>query len=63
MLIYCDYIADVIRRTLLDNCNFRAVTPIKIDLNTDGSFRSTKKTIEVTDINGTCYTITIEEKI
>ena len=34
---------------------------VEFDLNEDGSFRSTKKTIPVVDINGKKYKVTIEE--
>ena len=71
MLAYCDKIAHVIRNSLLQSHKFGfdkenhigLVGPIEMDLhNEKGYFVSTKKTIEVTDMNGKMYKITIEEK-
>ena len=71
MLAYCDKIAHVIRNSLLQSHKFGLdeekhiglVGPIEMDLhNKEGYFVSTKKTIEVTDMNGKMYKITIEEK-
>ena len=64
MLAYCDYIAHIIQKNLkkndvegfIDN-----VGKVNFDLNEDGSYRSTKKTIGLIDKHGTGYTITIEE--
>lgn len=67
-LAYCDYIAMVIRNALeadiVSNLwtHVGSVSRINWDLNTDGSFRSTKKTLTVTDNNGKVYIVTIEEK-
>ena len=65
MLAYCDKIADVVRKSLLkydpDNI-VGLVGPIEMDLHpTEGYFQSTKKTIEVSDMNGKIYKVTIEE--
>ena len=66
MIAYCDKIASVCRQSLLvydpDNI-IGFIGPIKTDLHpTDGYFQSTTKTIELTDMNGKEYVITIEEK-
>lgn len=65
-MAYCDYIAHLIRASLmgadlkhsmlLDNIGIT-----QFDVDADGTFKSTKKTIEVKDIAGKKYTITIEE--
>lgn len=65
MLAYCDKIADVIRKSLLkydpDNI-IGLVGGVQMDLHpTEGYFQSTKKTIEVTDMNGKFYRVTVEE--
>lgn len=63
-LAYCDYIATVVRRTMLvadDQSLIDVVSSIHLDLNKDGAFVSTKKTIDVTDMNGRKYLITVEE--
>ena len=67
-LVYCDKIADVVRTSLLtyndpDNI-IGLVYPVEMDLHpSKGYFQSTKKTIEVTDMNQKKYKITIEESI
>ncbi len=51
---YCDKIADVCRNALLKydpDQIIGSVSNIKLDLSNEGSFRSTKKTIEVSDMN------------
>jgi len=63
---YCDKIADVIRKALLkhdpDNI-IGLIGPVEWDLHpVDGYFLSTKKTIEMTDMNGKKYEITIKSK-
>lgn len=65
MLAYCDKIADTIRKSLLkydpDNI-IGLVDRVKMDLHpTEGYFVSTKKTIDVTDMNGKFYRVTVEE--
>lgn len=65
MIAYCDKIADVARKALLnpDTDNIIGnVGHVKFDLHpTGGYLMSTKKTIKVSDKNGKMYTITIEE--
>ena len=69
MLAYCDYIADRIKRALeldvRENSIYTYVNkvgPIKFDTcHKDGYFLSTKKTLEVIDINGKLYKVTVEE--
>jgi hypothetical protein len=66
MLAYCDKIADIIRKSLLsydpDNI-VGLVGAVKMDLHPlEGYFLSTRKTIEVMDMNGKKYLITVEEK-
>ena len=65
MLAYCDKIADTIRKSLLKydpDDIIGLVYPIKMDLHpTEGYFVSTKKTIDVTDMNGKFYRVTVEE--
>ena len=64
-LAYCDKIADVVRKALLkydpDNI-IGLIQPIQWDLDKNGAFMSTKKTIEMSDMNGKEYVITIAEK-
>ena len=65
MLAYCDKIADTIRNSLLkydpDNI-IGLVGGIKMDLHpTEGWLQSTKKVVEVTDMNGKLYRVTVEE--
>jgi hypothetical protein len=65
-MVYCDYIADLIKRGLMaaDQRNhylLSDVGSIKSDLTDEGAFKSTRKTIEVTDRNGKKYLITVEE--
>jgi|TARA_R110002153_G_scaffold163281_1_gene315895 hypothetical protein len=68
-LAYCDYIADTIqillRREIGDNDTvLEAAGNVKMDLHPEeGYFMSTKKTIEVEDINGKVYLVTVEEKV
>ena len=65
MLAYCDKIADVIRKALLkydEDHIIGLVGRIQMDLHpSEGYFQSTKKTIEVTDMNGKFYRVTVEE--
>lgn len=69
MLAYCDYIADRIKRALAldirENSTYTYVSevgPVKFDLHPEeGYFVSTKKTLEVIDINGKKYKVTVEE--
>lgn len=68
MLVYCDYIADRIQKALVvaKNDVFAAVPlldvgRVKFDLDANGSFASTKKTLEVVDGNGRKYLVTVQE--
>jgi len=63
---YCDYIAHLIYTFLREvdenhEGMLRDVESIEYDLSEDGSFLSTKKTIDVTDVTGKQYRITVEE--
>lgn len=66
MLAYCDYIADRIK-TALRNDSYKEgtligyVDKINYDLDENGAFRSTKKTIEVQDVGAKRYRVTVEE--
>ena len=68
MLAYCDFIADRIKKGL-ENVMGDSLQPVRLtnvgkvlwDLTPEGGFKSTKKTLQVTDQNGKHYTITIEE--
>jgi hypothetical protein len=68
MLAYCDFIADRIRKGLINSMN-DALEPVRLtevtrpawDLGPNGEFASTKKTISVTDGNGKRYVVTVEE--
>ena len=63
-LAYCDYIADRIMR-LLESHDQRGlihnIGHVQFDLTPDGAFLSTKKTLEVVDVNNKRYKITVEE--
>jgi hypothetical protein len=67
MLAYCDYIADRINAHLSgdvvnNNYYIKDVGKIKFDLHhIDGYMLSTKKTINLTDLNGKKYRVTVEE--
>jgi hypothetical protein len=65
MLAYCDKIASVIHKSLLDYDSDGIIGPvgqIEWDLHPEeGYFMSTKKTIEVSDTNGKTYRVTVEE--
>ena len=63
-LAYCDKIADVVRKALLKHDPdgiIGLIDPIKWDLDKNGAFNSTKKTIDLCDMNAKKYRITIEE--
>lgn len=65
-LAYCDYIAEQCRQGILnenlDRDLVKSCTFVKFDLHpTEGYFMSTKKTMEVTDVNGKMYKVTVEE--
>ena len=65
MLVYCDWIADQIKRHFTNDKaenKIVEVSNIVMDLHPiDGYFLSTKKTMLMQDENGTQYKITIEE--
>ena len=65
---YCDYIAHTIQRDLKfqdarDRELLSSVGPVNYDLDKNGVFLSTKKTIRVEDIYGKVYQVTVEEVI
>ena len=63
MLAYCDYIANVIRTTIVADDIIESIGPVKMDLHpTEGWFVSTQKTISIVDKNGRRYKVTIEEE-
>lgn len=67
MLAYCDYIAHTIVQPACekDKTNssgrLKEVGNIKMDLAKKGYLQTTKRTIDVVDVNGKSYRITIEE--
>lgn len=68
MLVYCDYIADRIQKALVAAKNdvfasvpLSDVGRVNFDLDANGSFASTKKTVEVADGNGRRYLVTVQE--
>ena len=64
VIAYCDYIAGLITKNLKANDEERLLSSVskpKYDLTEDGSFKSTKKTIEVEDRFGKKYLVTVEE--
>ena len=65
MLAYCDKIADTIRKALLKYDSDQIiglVGNIKMDLDpSEGFYVSSKKTIDVSDMNGKMYRVTVEE--
>lgn len=63
-LAYCDYIASLIHKTLLNRDSeslIDQVGKIQFDLGEFGEFCSTTKTIDVLDMQGKQYRITIQE--
>lgn len=66
-LAYCDYIAACISKTLISEAKqfggiVKSASHPQLDLHSDeGYFLSTKKTIEVEDLNGKRYIVTVEE--
>ena len=63
-LAYCDYIAHTISKELKANDSERLLSSVsrpQYDLTPTGSFRSTKKTIDVEDRFGKKYRVTVEE--
>lgn len=64
MLAYCDYIAHLIaghiRHFDTQGILWQVGRP-QMDLDAGGALRSTTKTLEITDLNGKRYKVTIEE--
>lgn len=63
-IAYCDYIAHTIVGNLKARDTERLLASVskpQYDLNAEGSFASTKKTIMVEDRNGKQYRVTVEE--
>ena len=62
-LAYCDYLAHTIIRPALlaDSDMVQEVGFVKMDLAEEGYMVSTTKYINVTDVNGKMYKVTIEE--
>ena len=61
---YCDYIAHLIVGNLKANDSEKLLASVgrpQLDLSPEGSFRSTKKTIDVEDRFGKKYRVTVEE--
>ncbi len=64
MLAFCDYIADRIKVCLQYNDPHElldSIGKVRPDLNEDGSFKSTRKALEVTDRNGKRYQVIVTE--
>lgn len=62
-MIYCDYIADLISRKIQSGDDINIIKTVglpALDLDADGAFSSTKKTIKITDRNNVQYRITVE---
>jgi len=63
-LAYCDYIATVIQHSLLNKDSehlLDQVGKIQFDLGEFGEFCSTTKTIDVIDMQGKQYRVTVQE--
>lgn len=63
-LAYCDYIAHLIQKNLLTNDTeslLNEVGKIQFHLGANEEFASTMKTIDVLDMQGKAYRITIQE--
>jgi hypothetical protein len=65
-LVYCDYIAEVIKQAINKDITrheslIAGCGGVRYDLDTKGAFASTAKFINVSDINGRLYEITIKE--
>ena len=65
-IAYCDYIAHLIHENILvkDNDQMKLideVSRVQFDFGLDGDFKSTTKTIDVLDVFGKQYRITIQE--
>lgn len=66
-VVYCDHLAHIIKQALEQERgtepSVQYVGPIQFDLDSNGAMATTTKTILVRDMNGTDYTITIEERV
>jgi hypothetical protein len=63
-LAYCDYIANLIHQTLINKdteCLIDQVGMVQFDLGEFGEFCSTTKTIDVIDMQGKQYRVTVQE--
>jgi hypothetical protein len=63
-LSYCDYIANIIQKSLMqfDQENLLdKIGRIRLDLDLDGVFQTTVKTIDIVDMQGKAYRVTIQE--
>lgn len=64
MLAYCDYIAHLIHNYIkphdIQGLLWNVGHP-RYDLDKGGALNSTRKTLEITDVNGKKYKVTIEE--
>ena len=68
MIAYCDFIADRIRKGLINTLNdslepvrLKEIGKVEWDLDNDGSFKSSKKTMYLWDAYGKEYRVTVEE--
>lgn len=63
-LSYCDYIANIIQKSLMqfDQENLLdKIGRIRLDLDPEGVFQTTVKTIDIVDMQGKAYRVTIQE--
>ena len=63
-LSYCDYIANIIQKSLMqfDQENLLdKIGRIRLDLDLDGVFQTTIKTIDIVDMQGKAYRVTVQE--
>jgi len=68
MLAYCNFIADRIRKGLINTMNdslepirLKDIGKVNFDVGPKGEFKSTKKTMYVWDAYGKEYRVTVEE--
>ena len=68
MIAYCDFLADRIRKGLINTMNdslepvrLKDIGKVNFDLGPKGEFRSTKKTLFIWDAYGKEYRVTVEE--
>jgi len=63
-LSYCDYIANIVQKSLMqfDQENLLdKIGRIRLDLDSEGVFQTTVKTIDIVDMQGKAYRVTIQE--